>query len=114
MRAGVTLDAIRGASVAEIRRLQSGLQTDQGREAARVLLTRGLSVWHIHGVGIESGEEAVDPLVPGAVIAYEPTVEVGSDAFYLEDMILVTETGHRILSAGLPYTADEIERRMGG
>jgi len=41
-------------------------------------------------------------------------VEVGPDAFYLEDMILVTETGHRILSSGLPYTADEIERRMSG
>jgi Xaa-Pro aminopeptidase len=112
MRAGVALDDIRAASVAEVQRLQAELQTDQGKEAARVLLDRGLAVWHIHGIGIESGEEAVDPLANGAVIAYEPTVEVGPDAFYLEDMILVTETGYRVLSSGLPYTADEIEARM--
>jgi Xaa-Pro aminopeptidase len=112
--ADVPLDDVRRASVAKIRSLQSSLVTDQGKEAARVLLVRGLSVWHIHGVGIESGEEAVDPFVAGAVIAYEPTIEVGVDAFYLEDMILVTEAGHRILSLGLPYTAAEIEGRMSG
>ena len=33
--------------------------------------------------------------------------------FYLEDMILVTPTGYEILTPGLPYTADEIERRTG-
>lgn len=112
IKATVTLDEVRQASVDEITRLQPGLLTDQGQEAARILLARGTSVWHIHGVGIESGEEAVDPLADGAVIAYEPTIEVGADAFYLEDMILVTETGHRILSAGLPYTAEEIEGMM--
>ena len=68
-------------------------------------------MWHIHGVGIESGEEAVDPLTEGAVIAYEPTLEVGPDAFYLEDMILVTATGHRVLSADLPYTSGALGGR---
>ena len=34
---------------------------------------------------------------------------VDEDAFYLEDMILISETGHEILSKGLPYTAREIE-----
>jgi hypothetical protein len=28
-------------------------------------------------------------------------------------MILVTPTGYEILTPGLPYTADEIERRTG-
>ena len=114
IRATVPLDEVRQASVDEIIRLQPGLRTEQGREAARVLLSRGTGVWHIHGVGIESGEAAVDPLASGSVIAYEPTIEVGPDAFYLEDMILVTEAGHRVLSTGLPYTAEEIERVMGG
>lgn len=45
--AGVPLDDVRRASVAEIRRRQPALRTDQGKEAARVLLTRGMSVWHI-------------------------------------------------------------------
>ncbi|GMR11990.1 MAG: hypothetical protein BMS9Abin29_0176 [Gemmatimonadota bacterium] len=112
IKADVTLEQVRQASVDEITRLQPGLLTDQGQKAARVLLSRGTGAWHIHGVGIESGEEAVDPLADGAVIAYEPTIEVGPDAFYLEDMILVTETGHRVLSAGLPYTAEDIERMI--
>ena len=112
IRAQVGLDEVRRASVDEIARRQAELRTQQGRAAADLLLSRGESVWHIHGVGIESGEEAVDPLTDGAVIAYEPTFEVGPDAFYLEDMILVTATGHRVLSVGLPYTADEIEALM--
>jgi Xaa-Pro aminopeptidase len=114
MRAGVALDEVRRASVAEIGRRRPELTTEQGRAAADTLLSRGLGVWHIHGIGIESGEEAVDPLVDGAVIAYEPTVEVGPDAFYLEDMILITPTGHRVLSTDLPYTAAEIEDFMRG
>lgn len=114
MRAGVRLDEVRQASVDEIARLQPGIRTTLGRETAGVLLARGRTVWHIHGVGIESGEEAVDPLADGSVIAYEPTIEVGADAFYLEDMIVVTANGHRVISDGLPYTAVEIERVMAG
>jgi Xaa-Pro aminopeptidase len=43
----------------------------------------------------------------------EPIFSVDGQGFYLEDMILVTPTGHEILTPGLPYTADEIERRVG-
>ena len=35
-----------------------------------------------------------------------------ADAMYLEDMILVTDTGHEVLSGGLPYRASEIEALM--
>ena len=45
-------------------------------------------------------------------IAFEPMFSAGADAFYLEDMILVTESGHEVLSAGLPYAAEEIEAVM--
>lgn len=48
----------------------------------------------------------------GAVIAFEPMFSVGADAFYLEDMILVTQNGYEVLSAGLPYSAVEIEALM--
>jgi Xaa-Pro aminopeptidase len=37
---------------------------------------------------------------------------VGADAYYMEDMILVTASGHEVLTRGLPYTADEIEAVM--
>jgi Xaa-Pro aminopeptidase len=37
---------------------------------------------------------------------------VDEDAYYMEDMVLVTERGHEILTRGLPYTAAEIESLM--
>jgi Xaa-Pro aminopeptidase len=52
--------------------------------------------------------------VAGAVIAFEPIFSVGADAYYLEDMIHITTTGAEVLSAGLPYTASEIEAAMRG
>ena len=68
--------------------------------------------WHLHGVGIESGEEALDTLAVGTVLAYEPMFSYGADAYYLEDMIVVTEGGYEVMSTGLPYTAEEIEALM--
>jgi len=112
MAAEVQVDAVRAASRARIRELEPGLRSDAARGAARILDDD--SAWHVHGVGVESGEEALPVLRRGSVLAYEPMVEVGDDAFYLEDMILVTESGHEILSAGLPYSAEEIAALMAG
>jgi len=114
MKPGVPLDAVRAASVAAIRSASSGMTTPMGREGAALMLEMGGALWHIHGVGIESGEDPGPVLEVGAVLAYEPTLVVGPDAFYLEDMILITETGADVLSAGLPYTAAEIEAVMVG
>ena len=62
--------------------------------------------WHIHGVGIESAETALPILREGTVIAFEPMFSLEKDAYYLEDMILITKNGAEILSEGLPYDAD--------
>ncbi len=114
MSAGVPIDAVRSASQAAVEGARGGLSTAIGREAAATILEQGDAVWHIHGVGIESGEDPGPVLEVGSVLAFEPMVAVGADVFYLEDMILITPTGHRILSEGLPYTADEIEAAMAG
>jgi Xaa-Pro aminopeptidase len=63
-------------------------------------------------VGLDGGETGTDILENGSVIAFEPMFSVEEDAYYLEDMILITETGHEVLSKGLPYTAEEIEAVM--
>ncbi|MFV1988424.1 MAG: aminopeptidase P N-terminal domain-containing protein [Gemmatimonadota bacterium] len=112
MSAGVTLDAVREASRARVAEARPGLTTALGREAAATIVERRDMLWHIHGVGIESGEAAGPVLEAGSVVAFEPMLTVGDDVFYLEDMILITPTGHRVLSAGLPYTAEEIEAAM--
>jgi len=112
MSAGVPLGDVRKASRGAVEAAQGGLTTPIGREAAAYVLAEGDAVWHIHGVGIESGEDAGPVLEAGSVLAFEPMVVAGTDVFYLEDMILITPTGHRVLSEGLPYTADEIEAAM--
>jgi Xaa-Pro aminopeptidase len=109
---GVTVADVRSASVAAVQGRADEMTTADGRAAAAAILSGGDGVWHIHGVGVEGGEDILPVLRSGMVVAYEPGFVVGEDAYYLEDMILVTDGGHRVLSAGLPYTAEEIERVM--
>ena len=46
------------------------------------------------------------------VVAFEPIFSVDGQGFYLEDMVLVTNDGHEILTPGLPYSAREVERAV--
>ncbi len=112
MSDGVTISAVRAASIDAVRELQGDMVTADGQAAADAILSGGEGVWHIHGVGIESGEDIPPELRAGMVVAYEPGFSIGPDAYYLEDMILVTADGHRVLCEGLPYTAEEIALAM--
>ena len=115
MRAGMTLPSVMEVAKKEIENLQGSLETDYARKAAASILAAPLrETWHIHGVGLDGGETGTDTLENGSVIAFEPMFSVEKDAYYLEDMILITETGHELLSKGLPYTAEEIEAFMSG
>jgi Xaa-Pro aminopeptidase len=116
MRDGLPGADVIAASLGEVERRRATLATPLARQAARVLLQDGgTSWWQIHGVGLESGEgfSIPDTLRAGMVVAFEPIFAVEGQGFYLEDMILVTPEGHEVLTQGLPYEADEIERAMG-
>ena len=74
--------------------------------------------WHATPIGSFFSTRAPPP--PGSaptvsnrmpLSSISPGFSVGEDAYYLEDMILITATGHEVLSAGLPYTAEEIARQ---
>ena len=115
MKPGVSIAQVMATSRAEIERRAGSLTTTEGRAAARILLAPdGMAGWSLHSVGVESGETPLQTLVAGAVIAFEPIFSVGADTYYLEDMIHITATGVEVLSAGLPYTAPEIEAAMRG
>ena len=94
----------------------SQLRTSLAKEAAAMMLNRdNRGIWHLHTSGLEPGEKApVGVFTVGMVLEFEPMIALSGQAFYLEDMVLVTETGCEILTAGLPYTADEIEKTMSG
>lgn len=107
MQPGVSLDAVAEASRAAIR-------THQGQSSELDALIETLTAptgiyWHIHGVGIESGEAPGNVLVEGAVLAFEPMISLGEHAYYLEDMWLITPSGAENLTPGLPTTRREIE-----
>lgn len=110
-RDGAKRDDVFAASLAEVRRRRPSLTTPLGRKAAETLLgPDGLHWWEIHGVGLDSAEGLPETLRAGMTVDFEPIFSVEGQGFYLEDMILVTPAGHEILTPGLPYTADEIER----
>jgi len=55
-----------------------------------------------------------EPLRPGMAFAIAPILYSKEQNFaaFVEDVILVTADGYDVLSKGMPYTADEIERLM--
>jgi Xaa-Pro aminopeptidase len=113
MKGGAPLETVMESARSEVERARGTLQTEYARRAAAQLIAAPLrETWHIHGVGLDGGETGTDTIEAGSVIAFEPMFSVDEDAYYMEDMILVTEHGHEILTRGLPYTASEIEAAM--
>jgi Xaa-Pro aminopeptidase len=90
----------------------------QGKDQAG----NSLSPYFFHLVGHQAGLEVHDPgdpdieLQPGMVITIEPGVYLPEEGIgiRIEDMVLVTEQGSRVLSASLPREAAQIEQRMQG
>jgi Xaa-Pro aminopeptidase len=66
---------------------------------------------NVHDVGIVSR-----PLEPGMVITVEPGLYIPEEnlGIRIEDVVLVTETGARVLTAGLAREARDIEKAMRG
>jgi Xaa-Pro aminopeptidase len=79
-----------------------------------------LGQYFIHGLGHHIGLEVHDagdsnrPLEPGMVVTMEPGLYLPEEniGVRIEDDVLVTPTGYRLLTARLPRTVDEIEQIM--
>lgn len=109
VRPGVTFDPVHKAALEAI---DSRGRDRQGRSLGR---------YFIHGTGHHLGLEVHDPvsdrgrpLEPGMVITIEPGIYIPEEnlGIRIEDDVLVTRDGCRILSRGLPRKAEEIERMM--
>ena len=79
-----------------------------------------LGRYFIHGLGHHIGLNVHDaglndrPLESGMVITIEPGIYIPEEnlGVRIEDDVLITETGYKLLSARLPRTVDEVERIM--
>jgi Xaa-Pro aminopeptidase len=79
-----------------------------------------LGKYYIHGVSHHLGLDVHDPgdrnrpLEPGMVVTVEPGIYIPEEKIgvRIEDDVLVTADGYKILSGQLPRTADEIEAVM--
>ena len=68
-----------------------------------------------HQVGLEVHDPRVDgPLEAGMVITIEPGVYIAEEklGIRIEDVVLVTSNGAKLLSAALPKEPDEIEKAV--
>src|SRR5260370_37596665 len=74
--------------------------------------THGLS--HHLGLEVHDASDVNAPLEPGMVITVEPGIYIPEEKIgvRIEDVVLVTENGARVLSAALPREPEEIEKAI--
>jgi Xaa-Pro aminopeptidase len=81
---------------------------------------RSLGRYFIHGLGhhiglqVHDAGDPVRPLEPGMIVTIEPGIYIPEEnlGVRIEDIVLVTETGYKLLTARLPRTLEEVEKFM--
>jgi Xaa-Pro aminopeptidase len=110
------------AQLAAIKAVKPGARMSQVDTAARkVISTAGFGDYFIHGIGHHLGLDTHDitplgdlPLKPGCVVTIEPGIYIPCEKIgvRIEEDVLVTATGNRVLSAKITKTVREIEQIM--
>jgi len=68
-----------------------------------------------HHVGLDVHDPSInDPLAPGMVVTIEPGLYIPEEklGIRIEDIVLVTEKGSKVLSAALPKEPEEVEKAL--
>ena len=104
------------AQLAAIKMVQPGVSFRQVNAAAQQVIAKaGLGKYILHGTSHYVGLDVHDPgpaqLQPGMTLTVEPGVYIPEEriGIRIEDIVLVTKKGSRILGEPFPKTVDEIE-----
>ncbi len=109
VRPGATIWELEGIARRHMRENSNGLCGDATCDR---YFPHGLSHWlgmDVHDVG-----DYARPLEPGMVITIEPGIYLADEGLgvRIEDDVLVTESGHEVLSAAAPKSVAEVESLM--
>jgi len=116
-------EVVLAAQEAAIEAIRPGVLLGELHATAwRTIEDAGHGAAFIHGIGHHLGIETHDagdihqPLRAGSVITIEPGMYLADEGvgIRIEDDVLVTPDGFRVLTAGIPKTIDEIEASMTG
>ena len=125
-------DIVLGAQNAALAAVKPGAVLYGGKDSLQQIVTdyinthghdkegRALGRYYPHGVSHHLGLDVHDPgdrnrpLEPGMVVTVEPGIYIPEEnlGVRIEDDVLVTKDGYKLLTARLPRTADEIEKIM--
>jgi len=110
------------AQLAAIKAVKPGARIAHIDEAARKIINKaGFGDHFIHGIGHHLGLETHDitplgapPLREGNVITIEPGIYIPQEKLgvRIEDDVVVTRTGAKVLSAQIPKSINDVERLM--
>jgi Xaa-Pro aminopeptidase len=101
------IDAVKpGISLDKLHRIAEEVIVEAGHELPHF-------VGHYVGLDVHDVGDTGAPLEPGMVITVEPGIYIqGKFGVRIEDEVLVTATGHRLLTSALPRSAAEVEAWM--
>ncbi len=114
-------DIVLAAEKAAIAAIKPGVSMDSIDNVARAVIRQaGYADEFIHGtshflgLGVHDVGDSWQPLTPGMVITVEPGIYLPDEeiGIRIEDDVLVTQNGYRVLSAGIPKERKDIELWM--
>ena len=105
-----------GVTIQELTKIARDYMNAHGKD----LHGAPLGKYFVHGLGHHVGLDVHDlsnatfPMRPGMVITIEPGIYIPEEnlGVRIEDMLLVTTTGSKLMSAALPRDPDELERAL--
>jgi Xaa-Pro aminopeptidase len=112
LREGVTVDQVFDVWQKELTSHRAAAKSALAQHAIDSWADRkNVPFWQVHTTNLTEGYPS-GPLRAGTTINFEPIASVDGQGFFLEDMYVITKDGAELLTPGVPYSADEIERAM--